>query len=62
MGSLDDESSSACSGYDSDSDLVSLKISLLGDCQIGKTSFVVYMEFYCFILIFFLQLIIHLIN
>ncbi|CAI9088456.1 OLC1v1022788C1 [Oldenlandia corymbosa var. corymbosa] len=26
---------------DSDSDLVSLKISLLGDCQIGKTSFVV---------------------
>lgn len=30
-----------CSGYDTDSDLVSLKISLLGDCQIGKTSFVV---------------------
>ncbi|CAK9138061.1 unnamed protein product [Ilex paraguariensis] len=29
-----------CSGYDSDSDLVDLKISLLGDCQIGKTSFV----------------------
>lgn len=29
------------SGYDSDSDLVNLKISLLGDCQIGKTSFVV---------------------
>lgn len=29
------------SGYDTDSDLVSLKISLLGDCQIGKTSFVV---------------------
>ncbi|KAE8125606.1 hypothetical protein FH972_020389 [Carpinus fangiana] len=41
MGSLDDESSSACSGYDSDSDLVTLKISLLGDCQIGKTSFVI---------------------
>lgn len=29
------------SGYDSDSDLVALKISILGDCQIGKTSFVV---------------------
>lgn len=29
------------SGYDTDSDLVSLKISLLGDCQIGKTSFVI---------------------
>ena len=29
------------SGYDTDSDLVTLKISLLGDCQIGKTSFVV---------------------
>ncbi|CAL5390519.1 unnamed protein product [Camellia sinensis] len=27
-------------GYDTDSDLVSLKISILGDCQIGKTSFV----------------------
>ena len=53
MGSLDDESSSACSGYDSDSDLVTLKISLLGDCQIGKTSFVVhgilslYSDFFC---------------
>lgn len=33
----------AFSGYssDSDSDLVALKISILGDCQIGKTSFVV---------------------
>ncbi|KAA8526956.1 hypothetical protein F0562_008815 [Nyssa sinensis] len=31
----------ACSGYDTDSDLVTLKISLLGDCQIGKTSFVI---------------------
>ncbi|XP_052179280.1 septum-promoting GTP-binding protein 1 [Diospyros lotus] len=31
----------ASSGYDTDSDLVTLKISLLGDCQIGKTSFVV---------------------
>lgn len=29
------------SGYESDSNLVNLKISLLGDCQIGKTSFVV---------------------
>ncbi|CAM8900832.1 unnamed protein product [Rhodiola kirilowii] len=28
-------------GYETDSDLVSLKISLLGDCQIGKTSFVI---------------------
>ncbi|KAE8667328.1 Ras-related small GTP-binding family protein isoform 2 [Hibiscus syriacus] len=28
-------------GYESDSDLVSLKISLLGDCQIGKTSFLI---------------------
>ncbi|KAF9666952.1 hypothetical protein SADUNF_Sadunf16G0282100 [Salix dunnii] len=29
------------SGCNKDSDLVSLKISLLGDCQIGKTSFVI---------------------
>lgn len=29
------------SGYDTDSDLVNLKISLLGDCHIGKTTFVV---------------------
>ncbi|XP_027332199.1 septum-promoting GTP-binding protein 1 isoform X2 [Abrus precatorius] len=29
------------SGYDSDSDLVNLKISLLGDCHIGKTTFVI---------------------
>ncbi|KAI3717889.1 hypothetical protein L1987_69797 [Smallanthus sonchifolius] len=28
-----------CTGYETDSDLVTLKISLLGDCQIGKTSF-----------------------
>ncbi|KAK3427153.1 hypothetical protein EUGRSUZ_F03444 [Eucalyptus grandis] len=27
--------------HETDSDLVSLKISLLGDCQIGKTSFVI---------------------
>ncbi|KAF8409528.1 hypothetical protein HHK36_005605 [Tetracentron sinense] len=30
-----------CTDYDKDSDLVALKISLLGDCQIGKTSFVI---------------------
>ncbi|TYH92228.1 hypothetical protein ES332_A13G167500v1 [Gossypium tomentosum] len=30
-----------CNGNEADSDLVSLKISLLGDCQIGKTSFLV---------------------
>ncbi|KAF5728393.1 septum-promoting GTP-binding protein 1 [Tripterygium wilfordii] len=29
------------SGYDSDSDLVPLKISILGDCQTGKTTFVI---------------------
>lgn len=33
---------SPCPGIDKDSsDLVALKISLLGDCQIGKTSFLV---------------------
>lgn len=31
-------------GSSSDSDLVSLKISLLGDCQTGKTTFVVSMK------------------
>ncbi|CDP05776.1 unnamed protein product [Coffea canephora] len=39
-----EQPSTTCSlGFDndSDSDLVSLKISILGDCQIGKTSFVV---------------------
>ncbi|KAK9080653.1 hypothetical protein SSX86_000411 [Deinandra increscens subsp. villosa] len=30
-----------CNGYETDSDLVTLKISLLGDCQIGKTSFMI---------------------
>ncbi|TYI47356.1 hypothetical protein E1A91_D13G167500v1 [Gossypium mustelinum] len=30
-----------CNGNEADSDLVSLKISLLGDCQIGKTSFLI---------------------
>ncbi|KAI4306064.1 hypothetical protein L6164_029375 [Bauhinia variegata] len=29
------------SGYETDSDLVPLKISLLGDCQIGKTTFLI---------------------
>ncbi|EYU19239.1 hypothetical protein MIMGU_mgv1a011194mg [Erythranthe guttata] len=29
------------SGYETDSDLVSLKISLLGDCEIGKTTFLI---------------------
>ncbi|XP_057454257.1 septum-promoting GTP-binding protein 1 [Lotus japonicus] len=28
-------------GYDTDSDLVNLKISLLGDCHIGKTTFLI---------------------
>ncbi|KAK4355268.1 hypothetical protein RND71_024239 [Anisodus tanguticus] len=36
-----DRLTASCSGYDSDSDLVTLKISILGDCQIGKTSFVI---------------------
>lgn len=35
-------------GSSSDSDLVSLKISLLGDCQTGKTTFVVSMQFFFF--------------
>ncbi|KAI3466226.1 hypothetical protein Pfo_022889 [Paulownia fortunei] len=35
----DPSTTTSSSGYDSDSDLVSLKISILGDCQIGKTSF-----------------------
>ncbi|KAG4952977.1 hypothetical protein AAZX31_14G024800 [Glycine max] len=41
---VDDVFSSAATttgGYDSDSDLVNLKISLLGDCHIGKTTFVI---------------------
>ncbi|KAK6149308.1 hypothetical protein DH2020_016833 [Rehmannia glutinosa] len=29
------------SGYQTDSDLVSLKITILGDCEIGKTTFVI---------------------
>ncbi|GKV15671.1 hypothetical protein SLEP1_g26440 [Rubroshorea leprosula] len=40
-GYLPEELTATCSGYDTDSDLVTLKISLLGDCQIGKTSFVI---------------------
>lgn len=38
---LDEQASTARSEHDLDSDLVALKISLLGDCQIGKTSFLV---------------------
>lgn len=37
----DDPTTAIRGGYESDSDLVTLKISILGDCQIGKTSFVV---------------------
>ncbi|KAK6934565.1 Small GTPase, partial [Dillenia turbinata] len=37
----DDANSVRFSGYESDSDLVSLKISLLGDCQNWKTSFLI---------------------
>ncbi|KAL2483676.1 Ras-related small GTP-binding family protein [Forsythia ovata] len=38
----EEEPTTTCSGgYESDSDLVTLKISILGDCQIGKTSFVI---------------------
>ncbi|KAK9025849.1 hypothetical protein V6N11_038704 [Hibiscus sabdariffa] len=37
----DDVEALADDGYETDSDLVSLKISLLGDCQIGKTSFLI---------------------
>ncbi|KAL2247603.1 septum-promoting GTP-binding protein 1 [Sesamum indicum] len=40
-GQEDPTTTSSSSGYDSDSDLVSLKISILGDSQIGKTSFLV---------------------
>ncbi|GKV42604.1 hypothetical protein SLEP1_g49986 [Rubroshorea leprosula] len=35
------ELTATCGGCETDSDLVPLKISLLGDCQIGKTSFVI---------------------
>ncbi|KAK4439820.1 Septum-promoting GTP-binding protein 1 [Sesamum alatum] len=35
------ETTTSSSGYESDSDLVALKISILGDCQIGKTTFVI---------------------
>ena len=38
---MDLTSSAVFHTHDLDSDLVSLKISLLGDCQIGKTSFLV---------------------
>ncbi|KAM3396261.1 septum-promoting GTP-binding protein 1 [Capsicum galapagoense] len=40
-GGESDPMAATCSGYDSDSDLVTLKISILGDCHIGKTSFVI---------------------
>ncbi|POO00408.1 P-loop containing nucleoside triphosphate hydrolase [Trema orientale] len=42
-GSASDEAAAAAAAADSDSDpdSVTLKISLLGDCQIGKTSFVI---------------------
>ena len=47
----------SCRGFSKDSDLVSLKISLLGDCQIGKTSFVVslYDLFFIFFSFFILS-------
>ncbi|KAJ7960723.1 septum-promoting GTP-binding protein 1-like [Quillaja saponaria] len=35
------EPTTMSSGYETDSDLVPLKISLLGDCQIGKTTFMI---------------------
>ncbi|EOY12469.1 Ras-related small GTP-binding family protein isoform 1 [Theobroma cacao] len=38
---LPEDPRTMCNGYETDSDLVSLKISLLGDCQIGKTSFLI---------------------
>lgn len=42
------KSSAPCSGRESvDSDLVALKISLLGDSQIGKTSFLVIFDRSC---------------
>lgn len=37
-----------------DTDLVNLKISLLGDCQIGKTSFLVSFYYYHYIILFYL--------
>lgn len=40
-------------GSSSDSDLVSLKISLLGDCQTGKTTFVVSIMKSCYCLYYF---------
>lgn len=40
-GSASYEAAATSGGCDSDPDSINLKISLLGDCQIGKTSFVV---------------------
>ncbi|KAJ0748386.1 hypothetical protein HanOQP8_Chr05g0200621 [Helianthus annuus] len=49
LGDLEDPTVSiTCNGYETDSDLVTLKISLLGDCQIGKTSFMVRFLFFFF--------------
>ncbi|ONI13182.1 hypothetical protein PRUPE_4G208400 [Prunus persica] len=36
---VDNPATTSCKVYETDADLVSLKVSLLGDCQIGKTSF-----------------------
>lgn len=41
-----EEDPMVAAGSETDSDLVTLKISLLGDCQIGKTSFVVRTHIY----------------
>lgn len=45
-GQKEEPTTTCSSGYESDSDLVTLKISILGDCQIGKTSFVVCLILY----------------
>ncbi|KAI7747397.1 hypothetical protein M8C21_002318 [Ambrosia artemisiifolia] len=41
LGDVEDPTVVTCNGYETDSDLVTLKISLLGDCHIGKTSFMI---------------------
>lgn len=38
--------------HELDTDLVSLKISLLGDCQIGKTSFLVSLSLFFYFILF----------
>jgi Rab family protein len=52
--SVESLDAASCSGFNPDSDLVRLKISLLGDCQIGKTSFMVslYDLFFSFLFLF----------